>query len=427
MAFASSRLPLVFLSKKSLNVSRFTTIVLAERYAKVRAFHSQRQARRVHSINGKGFLTCTALIAGVGFGYLLYNRRDDIRQRIGNLGVPNLPVVHTISLSSSDENRNKFNFIADVVEVCAPSVVYIEIKDNRIDPFTGKLGTKSNGSGFIVSQDGLILTNAHVVINRPNATVKVQLYDGSTYEGVIEDVDLQSDLATIRINKTNLPVMKLGTSSNIRPGEFVVAIGSPLALNNTITSGVISSVNRSSEKLGLRSQIGYIQTDAAITYGNSGGPLVNLNGETIGINAIKMASGISFAVPIDYAKEFLKKIESHKKGKTSTYPQDIPKKKYIGVTMQSLLPDILLDMQQYNEYRQVKHGVAIWKVLLGSPAYNAGLQPGDVITHANGKPMQSTSDIYKIIEESGNNSRNINFLVVRKGRVLSIQIEPEDI
>lgn len=129
MAFPSSRLPWILLSRNNSNVSRFATIVLAEKFAKVRAYHSQRQERRVHDINGKGFLTCTALIAGVG--YYLYNRRDDIRQRIGNLGVPNFPVVHTISLSPPDENRNKFNFIADVVEICAPSVVYIEIKDSN--------------------------------------------------------------------------------------------------------------------------------------------------------------------------------------------------------------------------------------------------------------------------------------------------------
>jgi len=130
MAFLSSRLPWIFLTRNSSNVSRFTPIVLAERYAKVRAFHSQKQERRWPGINGKGLLTCTALITGVGFGYLLYNRRDDIRQRIENFGKSiNFPVVHTVSLPS-DENRNKFNFIADVVEVCAPSVVYIQIKDN---------------------------------------------------------------------------------------------------------------------------------------------------------------------------------------------------------------------------------------------------------------------------------------------------------
>lgn len=347
-------------------------------------------------------------------------------RKIENMGGPNYPVIHAVSLppSNGNQNRDRYNFIADVVEISAPSVVYIEIKDNRrIDFFTGKPATTSNGSGFIVSQDGLILTNAHVVVNKPNTTVKVRLYDGSTYTGIIEDVDLQSDLATVRINKTNLPVMKLGCSANIRPGEFVVAIGSPLALSNTITSGVISSVNRPSQELGLHNpRMGYIQTDAAITFGNSGGPLVNLNGEAIGINAMKVTSGISFAIPIDYAKEFLKKVELRKKDKGITF-QEAPRRRYMGITMQTLMPDTLLEMQQFNEYMHVRHGVLVWKVMLGSPAHNAGLQPGDIVTHANGEPVVDSSNIYTILEQPG----TIKLQIIRKGKILYITVEPEDI
>ncbi|XP_029675631.1 serine protease HTRA2, mitochondrial isoform X1 [Formica exsecta] len=451
MAFPLSRLPLTFLARDSSKLSRFATIVLAERYkARIRVFHShQHQGRRVNDSKSREFLTCTALISAVGLGYVLYNWKDDIWRRIENLAVPNCPVIHAVSLppSNGNQNRDRYNFIADVVEISAPSVVYIEIKDNRrIDFFTGKPATTSNGSGFIVSQDGLILTNAHVVVNKPNTTVKVRLYDGSTYTGVIEDVDLQSDLATVRIKKTNLPVMKLGCSANIRPGEFVVAIGSPLALSNTITSGVVSSVNRQSQELGLHNpHMGYIQTDAAITFGNSGGPLVNLNGEAIGINAMKVTSGISFAIPIDYAKEFLKKVELRKKDKGNakyfftpsqcnvrkiseiilvgvTF-QEGPRRRYMGITMQTLMPDTLLEMQQYNEYMHVRHGVLVWKVMLGSPAHNAGLQPGDVVTHANGDPVVDSTNIYKVLEQPG----SIKLQVIRKGKILYITVEPEDI
>lgn len=146
--------------------------------------------------------------------------------------------VYAASLSG---RRDKHNFIADVVEQTAPAVVYIEIKDTRrVDFFSGSAATVSNGSGFIIADDGLILTNAHVVANRPHAKVEVRLFNGTVYNGVVEDVDHHGDLATVRIKAKNLPVMKLGDSSALRPGEFVVAIGSPLALSNTVTSGVVS-------------------------------------------------------------------------------------------------------------------------------------------------------------------------------------------
>jgi HtrA serine peptidase 2 len=185
----------------------------------------------------------------------------------------------------------------------------------------------------LVESDGLLITNAHVVVNKPHSAVNVKLHDGRTFHGVVEAVDPISDLATVRINCKNLPVMKLGKSSSLRPGEFVVALGSPLNLQQTVTAGVVSAERPSSE-LGLQGRdINYIQTDAAITFGNSGGPLVNLEGEAIGINSMTASPGISFAIPMDYAKEFLRKAKERVK-RGSAEPVSI--RRYIGITMLSL-------------------------------------------------------------------------------------------
>lgn len=136
--------------------------------------------------------------------------------------------VYAVSVPVS--KRAQFNFIADVVDVAAKSLVYIEIQDTRrMDYHTGKPAAVSNGSGFIVESDGLILTNAHVVINKPRSIVSVRLLDGRIFTGIVEAVDPVSDLATVRIQCKNLPALKLGTSSTLRSGEFVVALGSPLS------------------------------------------------------------------------------------------------------------------------------------------------------------------------------------------------------
>lgn len=163
------------------------------------------------------------------------------------------PTAHTATVDTGKQtNRQKFNFFADVVEAVGSAVVYIEIKDQRhVDYYSGQAMTASNGSGFIIEPNGLILTNAHVVINKPHTYVQVKLHDGRIFRGRVETVDPTSDLATVRIDCKNLPTIKLGSSGDLRAGEWVVAMGSPLALNNTVTAGVVSSTQRNSKDLGL--------------------------------------------------------------------------------------------------------------------------------------------------------------------------------
>lgn len=271
-----------------------------------------------------------------------------------------------------------------MVQEVGGALVYIEIKDRgRVDVYSGQPATTSNGSGFIVKEDGLILTNAHVVINKPRASVQVRLQDGRTFEGRVEDVDVKSDLATVRINQKNLPVMPLGNSTTVRAGEFVIAMGSPLSLSNTITTGVVSSVCRQRAELGLtrdRDVPEYLQTDAAITFGNSGGPLVNLDGEAIGINSMKVTPGISFAIPIDYAKEFLRKSEEARKSgwnRSSSAPGGGGDRRYVGITMITINPQILEDLRTRLELStNVRHGIVVFRVVRESPAEMTGILPG---------------------------------------------------
>jgi len=318
--------------------------------------------------------------------------------------------------------RQKNNFIADVVSETAPALVFIEIKDAaHRDFFTGKPVTSSNGSGFIVKSDGLILTNAHVVINKPRAAIQVRLQSGDVFAGTVEDVDVKSDLATVRIQCHNLPVMKLGSSSDLRPGEFVVAMGSPLSLSNTITTGVVSNVARPPGELGLegRDIPEYIQTDAAITFGNSGGPLINLDGEAIGINSMKVTPGISFAIPIDYAKEFLKKSEEAGK---SGWPAG--KRRYIGITMVSLSPQMIDELKyRGNIPPSVTHGILIYRMVVGSPADRSGLRPGDIISHINDAPVYGSRDVYKILESQ---ETPLSLTVSRDNKIFTVQLQPEN-
>ncbi|KAG7485491.1 serine protease HTRA3-like [Solea senegalensis] len=164
--------------------------------------------------------------------------------------------------------RYKFNFIADVVEKIAPAVVHIELFIRH--PLFGRHMHLSSGSGFIVTHSGVIVTNAHVVTTAATVTgrpqLRVQLHDGDAYEAAVRDVDRKADIATIKVNpQKKLPVLSLGRSADLRPGEFVVAIGSPFALQNTVTTGIVSTAQRDGKELGIKdSDMDYIQTDAII-------------------------------------------------------------------------------------------------------------------------------------------------------------------
>ncbi|XP_068535525.1 serine protease HTRA2, mitochondrial isoform X1 [Anas acuta] len=335
--------------------------------------------------------------------------------------------------------RAAFNFIADVVEKTAPALVYVEIVGRH--PFSGRDVPISNGSGFLVSPDGLIVTNAHVVANRRR--VRVKLASGEQYDAVVQDVDQVADIATIKIKpkvrvtaagvlpgqlsahpvplfQRPLPTLPLGRSSEVRQGEFVVAMGSPFALQNTITSGIVSSAQRGSRELGLAaSDMEYIQTDAAIDFGNSGGPLVNLDGEVIGVNTMKVTSGISFAIPSDRLRKFLQKEEQRK---SSWFGNAETKRRYIGVMMLTLTPSILAELKLRDpSFPDVSYGVLIHKVIIGSPAHQAGMKAGDVVLEINGQATRRAEDVYEAVRTQ----QSLALLVRRGYDTLLVSVVPE--
>ncbi|XP_061562391.1 serine protease HTRA1B-like isoform X1 [Phycodurus eques] len=223
---------------------------------------------------GAGVCVCASAEPVCGSDGVTYGNVCRLRRERGRA----LLVVQRGACGEGQKNpdglRLKYNFIADVVEKIAPAVVHIELYRKMI--YSKREVAVASGSGFVVSEDGVVVTNAHVVANKHR--VKVELKSSGTFDAKILDVDEKADIALIKIDvRSKLPVLPLGRSADLRPGEFVVAIGSPFSLQNTVTTGIVSTTTRGGKELGLRdSDMDYIQTDAIINYGNSGGPLVNL-------------------------------------------------------------------------------------------------------------------------------------------------------
>ncbi|XP_075034861.1 serine protease HTRA2, mitochondrial [Mixophyes fleayi] len=343
--------------------------------------HSHMTGGRAHP--GGRCMWGAVLGAGLGLWGFLRGPRGPLQVEAAK---PDTPKPDTLT------PRNVFNFIADVAEKTAPAVVNIEILGRH--PFTGRQTVISSGSGFLVSPDGLIVTNAHVVANKRN--VRVKLYNGDVYEASVSHMDPVQDIATIKITpKAPLPTLPLGRSSEVRQGEFVVALGTPYLLRNTITSGIVSSVHRGSQELGLsHKDMDFIQTDAIIDVGNSGGPLVNLDGEVIGINTLKVTAGISFAIPSDRVQDFLQQAKT----RTSSFGHSEVRHRYIGIMMLTLTSRILADLKLRDPgFPDVSHGILIHKVIIGSPAHQAGLKAGDVIMEINAQKAVTSEDVYDAV------------------------------
>ncbi len=314
--------------------------------------------------------------------------------------------------------------LAEVADVVRPSVVNISTTstvameenpqgDFFNDPFFrhffgDQFGQKQRkyksaalGSGVIVSESGYILTNNHVV--KGAEEIKVVLSDKREFKGRIVGTDPRTDLAVIKINAKDLPAAKLGDSSKLKPGDVVLAVGTPFGLNSTITMGIVSAVGRSN--VGIADLEDFIQTDAAINPGNSGGALVNTSGEVVGINTAIFSTsggymGVGFAIPSDMAKTVMDSIIRH--GKVV--------RGWLGVSIQDLTPDIAKSLGVKREA-----GALVADVVKGSPAEKAGLKRGDVIISFGGKAVEDSTGLRNMVSATAP-GKSVDFRIIREGK-----------
>jgi S1-C subfamily serine protease len=331
------------------------------------------------------------------------------------------------------------SFVSSAVRRTGPAVVRIDtetVVTRRTDPFINdpffqqffgdqfranipnEQRITGQGSGFIVDSSGVILTNAHVVSEADKVTVILK--DGRTFNGKVQGTDSVTDLAVVKIEPQgqSLPVAPLGDSSTVQVGDWAIAVGNPVGLDNTVTLGIISTIGRSAAKAGIPDKrLDFIQTDAAINPGNSGGPLLNSQGEVIGINtAIRTdAMGIGFAIPINKAKTLQGTLAA---GREVPHP-------YIGVQMINLTPEIAQENNRDANSAFVLpevEGILVVGVLPNTPAQIAGIRKGDVILKANNQKVTDGGQLQTIVEDVGIN-KPIRLTIQRGGKTFELNVQ----
>ncbi len=263
---------------------------------------------------------------------------------------------------------------------------------------------RSGGSGVIVDKEGYVLTNNHVV--EETDKVKVRLNDGREFIATVKGQDSRTDLAVLHIKAKDLPVADLGDSDKLEVGEWAIAIGSPFGLEHTVTVGVISAKGRSG--LGTGTYEDFIQTDASINPGNSGGPLINIDGEVVGINAmiIQPGTGIGFAIPINMAKQILSDLINQ--GKVV--------RPWLGVSVQDLTPEMAEQFQV-----KEKEGVIVAQIHQGTGAEKAGLASGDIIKSVDDKAIKNINELVKEIQKK-NVGQKVKLSIVRDGKAMTLEV-----
>ncbi len=326
------------------------------------------------------------------------------------------------------------NFVTDVVNKVGPAVVRIdasrtvstEVPPMFNDPFFRRFfGSqipeipqeqiqRGTGSGFILSKDGQILTNAHVVAGTKEVTVTLK--DGRTFEGKVLGTDPLTDVGVIKIEANNLPTVKQGNSDDLQVGEWAIAIGNPLGLDNTVTTGIISATGRLSSQVGVGDKrVEFIQTDAAINPGNSGGPLLNANGQVIGMNTaiIQNAQGIGFAIPINRAEKIAEQLIAN--GKVE-HP-------FLGIQMVEITPEIKKKLEESQGLNlTTDQGVLIVKVMPNSPAEQAGIKAGDILQGVDRKLLNNPGEVQQAVEKTAV-GESLPLQIERNGKPLNLSVK----
>ena len=353
-----------------------------------------------------GFAACALILRWMG-----YQSPSSSRQLV--LATLDAPVRQVGSVPSA-------NAIAEACARIEPAVVNIDTfmrprRSLRLEDFFGpQEAMRGSGSGVIISPDGYIITNHHVV--RGADEIVVSLADGRRYLGKPVGADEQSDIAVIKVNARGLPTAELGDSDKLRVGEWAIAVGNPLGLGSTVTVGVISALNR--RKLlveGDRYLEVAIQTDAAINQGNSGGALANIHGQLIGINTAIAAPpgggsiGIGFAIPINHVKKVVRDILVQ----GGTVRRARP---WIGVYFDAVRPSLMRRARLPD-----LNGVAVEEVVPNSPADRAGLRAGDVIRAFGERPVRTTQELLEEIMKRQPGER-VNIKVWRNGKEITLAL-----
>lgn len=363
--------------------------------------------------------------------------------------VVNLPAIATEAertVEATPQNRNNValmpqasnpNVIANLVEEVGPAVVRIDasrtvqtnLPDAFQDPFFRQFFgdrmpmppseqiQQGVGSGFITTEDGQIITNAHVVDGADR--VEVTLQDGRTFEGRVVGADPVTDIAIIDIDARDLPTVSISDSDRLMPGEWVVAIGNPLGLDSTVTAGIVSATGRTSREVGVPDKrVDFIQTDAAINPGNSGGPLLNLNGEVVGVNTaiIQGAQGLGFAIPINIVERIAADLLDDGQVEHA----------FLGIQMVTLSPEMKNNINNnpnspitVNE----EEGILIVRVMPDSPAARSGLRAGDVILSVDGQAVKDSEEVQDAVASSSV-GQNLRMTIRRSGQDQTLTVRP---